>query len=130
MKKSINYLIVFAAGIGFGATLSVVGAAENTPKPAYMIVSSDRNPGVTNADYAPYQQAAGPLARAAGLTMTAGAQEPVVLEGNWPFRNVMLERYDSMEALQTFWNSDDYQAAKKMREGLSTVNFIIAIEGQ
>ena len=87
MKKSVAYLSVFAAGIIIGASISVVGAAENTAKPAYLIVSSDRNPG---ADYAPYSAAAGPLAREAGLQMVASSQAPVVLEGNWPYKNLTL----------------------------------------
>ena len=33
-----------------------------------------------------------------------------------------------MDVLKEFWYSDDYQAAKKLREGLATVNFISAIE--
>ena len=90
-----------------------------------MTVSSDRNPG---ADYGPYGRAAGLLAAAAGLQMLASAQEPVVLEGNWPYKNIVLEVYPSMDVLKEFWYSDCYQAAKKLRDGLATVNFIIAIE--
>ena len=125
MHKTLTYFTIFALGIGFGATITLAGAAEEATKPAYMIVSSDRNPG---ADYGPYSRAAGPLARSAGLQMLASAQEPLVLEGNWPYKNVVLEVYPSMEVLKEFWYSDDYQAAKKLREGLATVNFIIAIE--
>ena len=40
----------------------------------------------------------------------------------------VLEVYPSMDVLKEFWYSDGYQAAKKLREGLATVNFIIAIE--
>lgn len=42
--------------------------------------------------------------------------------------NKTLEVYPSMDALKQFWYSDAYQQAKKLREGLSTVNFIMAIE--
>ena len=125
MHKTLTYFTIFALGIGFGATITLAGAAEEATKPAYMIVSSDRIPG---ADYGPYSRAAGPLARSAGLQMLASAQEPLVLEGNWPYKNVVLEVYPSMEVLKEFWYSDGYQAAKKLREGLATVNFIIAIE--
>lgn len=125
MHKTFTYFTIFALGIGFGATITLAGAAEESTKPAYMIVSSDRNPG---ADYGPYSLAAGPLARSAGLQMLASAQEPLVLEGDWPYKNVVLEVFPSMEVLKEFWFSDGYQAAKKLREGLATVNFIIAIE--
>ena len=30
----------------------------------------------------------------------------------------------------TFWNSAGYQEAKKLRAGLSEMNFIVAIEGR
>ncbi len=126
MKKILVYLFIFSLGIGLGSTLSMVGAAEDSPKPAYMIVSSDRNPG---ADYGPYSRAAGPLAREAGLQMLASAQEPLVLEGSWPYGNLAVEIYPSMDALREFWYSDSYQEAKKLREGLATVNFILAVEG-
>ena len=125
MKTALTYFTIFALGIGLGATITIAGAAEDAPKPAYLIVSSDRNPG---AVYGPYGRAAGPLAAAAGLQMLASAQEPVVLEGNWPYKNIVLEVYPSMDVLKEFWYSDSYQAAKKLREGLATVNFIIAIE--
>lgn len=126
MKKTFSYFLIFALGIGLGATMTIAGAAENTQKPAYMIVSSDRLPG---ADYGPYLSAAGPLAREAGLQIVAASQPPVVLEGNWPYKNITLEVYPSMDALNKFWYSDAYQAAKKLREGLSDMNFIVAVEG-
>lgn len=129
MQHKLAYLVIFIIGLGTGASLSRVGAAENAPQPAYLIVSSDRNSGVSGADYAAYQQAAGPLARAAGLAMTASAQQPVVFEGTWPYQTVAIERFDSMDTLKAFWYSDAYQSAKKLREGLSTVNFIVGVEG-
>ena len=61
--------------------------------------------------------------------MLASAQEPLLLEGQWPYKNVAIERFESMQAVKDFWYSDGYQAAKKLREGLSKINFIIAIEG-
>jgi len=125
MKKILSYLAIFTLGIGFGASITVAGAAEETARPAYLIVSSDRHAG---ADYNPYSQAAGPLAREAGIKMVASAQEPLVLEGNWPYKNIVLETYPSMDALKQFWYSDAYQEAKKLREGLATVNFIVAVE--
>lgn len=125
MKKLISYMTIFAFGSGFGASISLVAAAENSAKPAYLIVSSDPVPG---ADYGPYLNAAGPLAQEAGLQMIAPSQPPLVLEGNWPYKNVTLEAFPSMDALNDFWYSDGYQQAKKLREGLSVVNFIVAVE--
>lgn len=129
MIKILGGTCLFALGALLGATVSVVRAAEDNPRPAFLIVSADRNAGIDNADYAPYQQAAGPLARAAGLAMVATSQSPEVLEGNWPYGNVAIERFSSMQALRDFWYSEGYQEAKKLREGLSTINFIVAVEG-
>ncbi|MFT6402211.1 MAG: hypothetical protein ACJA2D_001528 [Pseudohongiellaceae bacterium] len=125
MTKVLTLLSGFGLGALFGTTITLAGAVENATKPAYIIVSSQRIPG---ADYGPYSAAAGPLARDAGLQMIASTKEPVVLEGNWPYKNVTLEVYPSMEELKAFWYSDAYQAAKELREGLSEMNFIIAVE--
>ncbi len=34
-----------------------------------------------------------------------------------------------MAAVMEFWYSDTYQEAKKLREGASKINFIVAVEG-
>lgn len=64
MKRIINTLLVFSIGLSLGVILQFARASEEQTKPAYLIVSSERNAGV---DYGPYQNAAGPLARNAGL---------------------------------------------------------------
>ena len=69
------------------------------------------------------------MATAAGLSMTVTCQEPLLLEGEWPYGNVAIEQFSSMQALQDFWFSDGYQRAKELRQGLSTINFIVAVEG-
>ncbi len=126
MGRILTTLIIFIIGLSLGVTLQFAGASEEQIKPIYLIVSSERNPG---ADYGPYSNAAGPLARDAGLQILAPSQEPLLLEGNWPFKNVTLEVFPSMTALTDFWYSDGYQAAKMLREGLATIDFIVAIEG-
>ena len=75
---------------------------------------------------------AGPLAVAAGLEIVAGRPDPTVtvLEGEWPYEEgIVIERFSSMAVLKEFWYSDGYQEAKKLREGASKVNFIVAVEG-
>lgn len=127
MKFRFALLGIFAFGITVGLLSHDTIFAQQPP--AFLIVAADRNAGITASDYAPYQQAAGPLATAAGLSMVATSQAPEVLEGNWPYGNVAIERFDSMQALREFWFSEGYQEAKKLREGLSTINFIVAVEG-
>jgi len=129
MKATSIALALFLLGLVAGSTMTLTLAAQETDPPAFLIVAADRNPGISDADYGPYRQAAGPLANAAGLAMTAVSQTPEVLEGAWPYGNVAIERFTSMQALRDFWFSEGYQQAKELRQGLSTINFIVAVEG-
>ncbi len=98
-------------------------------KPAYLIVSAE---WVEPDKLGPYSAAARPLADKAGMEIlgrgtTGGTLQ--VLEGEWPYKgNVVLEKFDSMDALLRFWNSPEYQEVKKLREGFIKSNFFIAIE--
>ena len=98
-------------------------------KPAYVIVSAEF---LERDKLGPYNEAAQPLAQQAGIqVIAAGATGSGVhvLEGEWPYKGaVLLEKYDSMSALLSFWNSSGYQEAKKLREGFVKTNFIIAME--
>ncbi len=98
-------------------------------RPAFLIASSRP---VAPEKMGPYRQAAGPLARAAGLEILASGDPSLhVLEGQWPFAGgLTVERYRSMDDLLAFWNSPGYQQARKLRAGLSDVNFIVALEGR
>ena len=98
-------------------------------KPAYVIVSAEF---LERDKLGPYNEAAQPLAQQAGIqVIAAGATGSGVhvLEGEWPYKGaVLLEKYDSMGALLSFWNSSGYQEAKKLRERFVKTNFIIAME--
>ena len=98
-------------------------------KPAYVIVSAM----VPHPDrLGPYREAAVPLAEKAGMEVLAAGDSGSsvqVLEGNWPYQGrVVVEKFSSMDKLLSFWNSPEYQSAKKLREGHVEANFIIAIE--
>lgn len=98
------------------------------PKPAYLI-SSLRvlQPGKLG----PFRQSAAPLTAKAGAETLAGGRAQV-LEGTWNHEgsSIVIERYPSMEALLTLWNSPEFQAARKLSEGLVDVDFVIAMEGR
>jgi uncharacterized protein (DUF1330 family) len=114
-----------------GGNVVAEQTAPPAKQPAYMIVSGKRlkPPEAMTA----YRQAAGGPARAAGLEMLASKQsraDVYVLEGEWPYDGfVVLEKYSSMQALLKFWDSPEYRAAKKLREGAVKMDFIIAVEG-
>jgi uncharacterized protein (DUF1330 family) len=125
-------VVGFVTGQAYGtapASAQAPSGQPSQPRPAYMVVSSRP---IAPEKMGPYRTAAGPLARAAGMEMLAtGDPKLHVLEGAWPLDgNLSIEKYRSMDDLLKFWNSPAYQQAKKLREGLSQVNFIVAIEGR
>jgi len=116
----------FLAGLG---AANVIYARQATTPPAYLVVSSKT---IDPEPMGAYRAATGPLEAPAGLEVIAGRPDPTVtvLEGEWPYEEgIVIERFRSMETLGEFWYSEDYQEAKKLREGLTKVNFIVAVEG-
>ncbi len=134
----LSLIFAFAVGAlisgGNGNTVTTVGvasAAAPADPPAYLLAVGTRlKPPEA---LAAYRQAAGPLAMAAGYQQLATQPTKAtvqVLEGDWPYEGfVTLEKFTSMKDLLGFWNSDAYQAAKKLRVGASKIDFIIAVEG-
>jgi uncharacterized protein (DUF1330 family) len=93
--------------------------------PAYIIVETD----ITDPEQYEQYKAASPSAVAAGggrFVVRGG--ELAVLEGDWsPKRIVMLE-FEDLEAAKRFYESPEYQEAKRLREGAASLN-MIAVEG-
>jgi uncharacterized protein (DUF1330 family) len=93
--------------------------------PAYVIVETD----VRDAEQYERYKAASPGAIAAGggrFVVRGG--EMAVLEGDWqPKRLVMLE-FEDLEAAKRWYESPEYQEAKRLREGAATLH-IVAVEG-
>ena len=119
--------------LGFAAAhlADIEGAAPGAAAagPAYVIVSTKVH---APDKLGPYLDAAIPLAEKAGLNVLAAGNSGSsvrVLEGEWPYQGrLVVEKFSSMDALLSFWNSPGYQAAKKLREGHIETNFIIAVE--
>ena len=129
---TIGLLIAFAFGFAaahFEIAPTFAGTEETAEKPAYLIVSVDN---VQSDKLGPYMEAGKAAAEKAGFTyLAAGNSDGTihVLEGEWPYTgSVGIDKLDSMDALLEFWYSPEYQEAKKLREGLMDVNFIIAID--
>jgi uncharacterized protein (DUF1330 family) len=98
-------------------------------KAAYMVCSVNvREPDKLG----PYMEAANPLFAAAGVelfALGAAGTSVQVLEGEWPFTGALqIYKCTSMDALLKFWNSHEYQEAKKLREGIVETNFTVAID--
>ncbi len=99
---------------------------SDSETPIYVVVSGRV---LQPEKIAPYAEVSGPLAQAAGLEFL-GHSKPILLEGKWPYDEgmVTIEKFSSKQALEEFWYSDAYQEAKKMREGVVDIDFIVAVE--
>ena len=70
----------------------------------------------------------------AGATLKANGGEllasgvPEVLEGSWQPKRFVLVKFDNLENLNSWWNSDEYQALIPIRNAVSASN-IITIDG-
>ena len=102
----------------------------STPRPAYLI-SSMRV--LQPEKLGPFRQAAAPLIAEVGATsLAAGNPALHVLEGTWSLGGnvLVIERYPSMEHLTALWNSEAFQAARKLTDGFVDVQFVVALEGR
>jgi uncharacterized protein (DUF1330 family) len=93
--------------------------------PAYVIVETD----VTDPEQYEQYKAASPAAIAAGggRFLVRGG-ELAVLEGDWnPPRLVLLE-FEDLETAKRWYESEAYQAAKKLREGAAGFR-AVAVQG-
>jgi uncharacterized protein (DUF1330 family) len=93
--------------------------------PAYLIAETDI---LDPEQYEQYKAASpGAIAAGGGRFVVRGG-ELAVLEGDWnPPRLVILE-FESLEAAKAFYESPEYQAAIKLREGAARLN-MVAVEG-
>jgi uncharacterized protein (DUF1330 family) len=93
--------------------------------PAYVIAETD----ITDPERYEQYKAASPGAIAAcGGRFLARGGELVTLEGDWqPSRLVVLE-FDDLAAAKRWYESEVYQAAKKLREGAAHMR-VVAVQG-
>ena len=135
MKKrllySISLILVFVLDHFSAHLQDAVAYAQGKPageKAAYLIAGTKARQASPER-MAAYREAAGPLARQAGMQMLGSGESGrtvQVLEGKWPYDGrVAVEKFRSMKALLDFWNSPAYQKAKTLRE---EAHFIVAIE--
>jgi uncharacterized protein (DUF1330 family) len=93
--------------------------------PAYVIVETDIH---DPEQYERYKAASpGAIAAGGGRFVVRGG-ELAVLEGDWqPTRLVVLE-FEDLEAAKRWYASEQYQEAKKLRDGAARLN-MVAVEG-
>jgi uncharacterized protein (DUF1330 family) len=129
-----NKTIMFFLGTIFGLLLSglVVTAIANTQtEKAYLVVSGEL---LTDEGMEAYREKAGPVAQKAGIKIIARNEQvdsDSLLEGDWEHGGFLaIEEFSSMDALKTFWFSQEYQEAIKLREGKVKLDFVVAVKGQ
>lgn len=104
--------------------------ADAPTLPAYMIVCGASLGGSSDE----YERKAGPLAQAAGLVPIAGgmvADSVRVLEGALPpgVQFLVVERFESMQALEAFYFSPEYQSTIPLRKDSVRIDFLAAVAG-
>ena len=117
MKKMLIAIVVVAlAGVMMWA---------QTPKKAYMLVQVD----VTNAQqYGEYTKLSPGIIEKFGGRFLARGGRTATLEGSPAQGRVVVVEFPSFERAQEFYSSQEYQAAKKVRAGAATAQFVL-VEG-
>jgi uncharacterized protein (DUF1330 family) len=113
--------IVVVGAILLGAVIAAAAAQPATPK-AYMVVQVD----VTNPQqYQEYAKLAPGIVAKYGGTYLARAGRTVTLEGPPAKSRVVVLEFPSFERAQQFYHSPEYVAARKLREGAGTAQFVV-----
>ena len=93
--------------------------------PAYVIALVN----VTNAEkYQEYAKLAGPAGAKYGGKFLVRGGAKTTLEGDIPFSRVVINEFADVETAKKFYNSVEYQAARKHRLGAADFHMIV-LEG-
>ena len=132
MRQYFGLGLAMVAGTVIGAA-AVSGLHAQAKPPVYLITEIDvTDPEGYGKEFAPKAQA---TVRASGArfvviggTAGAGAKPITALAGTAPKR-ITIQAWDSMDALNAWYNGADYQAALKIGEKYATFRRF-AVEGQ
>jgi len=90
--------------------------------PAYLLVRAN----VTDMEqYQQYMKLTPAIVEKYGGTFIIRGGDKVILEGPDVPERIVLLKFDSIEAVERMYNSDEYQAAIKVREGAAQASFIV-----
>jgi len=93
--------------------------------PAYMIVRVN----VTDMEkYGEYMKLTPAILEKYGGKFVARGGEKITLEGPEVTDRMVVVKFDSVEAAKTMYNSEEYQAAIKVREDAADASFVV-VEG-
>jgi uncharacterized protein (DUF1330 family) len=104
-------VLALLAGAGIGAA-AVEGLHAAGGPPAYLVTEvSVTDLDAYQKEYVPVVQAS---IKAAAGHLIAGGQNIVVFEGPSPGARVAINRFDSLDAVKAWRNSDQYKEARKI----------------
>ena len=125
MKARFAVTLSLMAGFAIGA-VAVQGLHAAGAAPAYVVTEvgiSDLD--AYQKDYVPLAQAS---IKASGGRLVAAGQNIVVYEGPSPGTRVAINRFDSLDAVQAWRNSDRFKEARKVGDRYAKFR-AFAIEG-
>jgi uncharacterized protein (DUF1330 family) len=93
--------------------------------PAYVIAETDIH---DEEQYGRYRAAVPETVAAHGGRFLARGGELAALEGGWQPKRMVLLEFADLEAARRWYESPEYQAAKRLREGAGTLR-VVAVEG-
>ena len=92
---------------------------------AYIIANVDvQNP----QEYEEYKRLSTIAMKAHGAEVCVRGGKVEVLEGDWAPNRLVMLKFPSVEQAKTFYNSVEYGAARKAREGIAKMRMIV-VEG-
>ena len=125
MKTRSTTALALLAGFAIGAA-AVQGLHAAGGAPAYLVTEV----GISDLDA--YQKEYVPLAqgsiKASGGRLVAAGQNIVVYEGPSPGTRVAINRFDSLDAVQAWRNSDQFKEARKVGDKYAKFR-AFAVEG-
>jgi len=103
----------------------VASPASIRTVPAYVVVDVIR----TDLERAArYSELSGPSVERHGGRFLARGGRTLVLEGDWDPERLVVIEFSSIEAAQTWFDSDDYREARSVRDGAGTWQMVV-VEG-
>ena len=92
---------------------------------AYIIANVD----VTDPQqYEEYKKFSTKAFQAHGVEVCARGGQVEVLEGDWQPKRVVILKFPGMEKARAFYDSTEYEAAKKARQGAAVMRMVV-VEG-
>lgn len=120
-----GFRVYAASGLALALAFAAGAVWAQGPPKAYLLVQAD----VTNpTQYQEYAKLSPGIIAKYGGRYLARAGRTVTLEGPPAKSRVVVVEFPSIERAQEFYNSPEYVAARKLRAGAATAQFVV-VEG-